>query len=181
MKCDELIEKIKQADDDYRLEIEDVLDAFAELKARIQLDDDEMAGFLQLEEECGGGDLRNYIAELKQKLHDVEDENVELKHRIDVVTTNNLRLSQSIYIRVNECDCLKRKLHDAEMRADLAEAAETERYIAHLQCKRCEAMAKWCEAMRGHYLSYEEPKWFWYREWSERWLSLAEHYKEVSK
>lgn len=40
----------------------------AELKARIQLDDDEMAGFLQLEEECGGGDLRNYIAELKQKL-----------------------------------------------------------------------------------------------------------------
>ena len=40
----------------------------AELKARIQLDDDEMAGFLQLEEECGGGDLRNYITELKQKL-----------------------------------------------------------------------------------------------------------------
>lgn len=38
--------------------------AIAELKARIQLDDDEMAGFLDLEEECGG-DLRNYIAELK--------------------------------------------------------------------------------------------------------------------
>jgi hypothetical protein len=44
----------------------------AELKARIQLDDDEMAGFLQLEEECGGGDLRNYIAELKQKLEDAK-------------------------------------------------------------------------------------------------------------
>jgi len=43
--------------------------AIAELKARIQLDDDEMAGFLQLEEECGGGDLRNYIAELKAKEH----------------------------------------------------------------------------------------------------------------
>ena len=43
-----------------------------ELKARIQLDDDEMAGFLDLEEECGGGDLRNYIAELKQKLEDVQ-------------------------------------------------------------------------------------------------------------
>lgn len=40
----------------------------AELKARVQLDDDEMAGFLQLEEECGGGNLRNYITELKQKL-----------------------------------------------------------------------------------------------------------------
>lgn len=46
--------------------------AIAELKARIQLDDDEMAGFLQLEEECGGGDLRNYIAELKQKLEDAK-------------------------------------------------------------------------------------------------------------
>ena len=44
----------------------------AELKARIQLDDDEMAGFLQLEEECGGGDLRNYIAELKHKLDDAQ-------------------------------------------------------------------------------------------------------------
>ena len=47
---------------------EDVIAAIAELKARIQLDDDEMAGFLQLEEECGGGDLRNYIAELKDKI-----------------------------------------------------------------------------------------------------------------
>ena len=47
-------------------------EAIAELKARIQLDDDEMEGFLQLEEECGGGDLRNYIAELKQKLEDVQ-------------------------------------------------------------------------------------------------------------
>ena len=46
--------------------------AIAELKARIQLDDDEMAGFLQLEKECGGGDLRNYIAELKRKLEDVQ-------------------------------------------------------------------------------------------------------------
>lgn len=45
MKCDELIEKIKQADDDYRhkfipihldIEIEDILGAFAELKAEIE-------------------------------------------------------------------------------------------------------------------------------------------------
>lgn len=50
----------------------EVDEAIAELKARIQLDDDEMAGFLQLEEECGGGDLRNYIAELKQKLEDAK-------------------------------------------------------------------------------------------------------------
>ena len=70
MKCDELIEKIKQADDDYRhkfipinldIEIEDVLGAFAELK---------------------------------------------------------------------------QKLHDAEMRADLAEAAETERRIDYENLKK---------------------------------------------
>ena len=50
----------------------EVDEAIAELKARIQLDDDEMAGFLQLEEECGGGDLRNYIAQLKRKLEDAK-------------------------------------------------------------------------------------------------------------
>lgn len=44
---------------------EDVDEAIAELKDKLQLDEDEMAGFLQLEEECGGGDLRNYIADLK--------------------------------------------------------------------------------------------------------------------
>lgn len=69
MKCDELkpyvcggwcCEKEAYAKDE-------VDKAIAELKARIQLDDDEMAGFLQLEEECGGGDLRNYIAELKEE------------------------------------------------------------------------------------------------------------------
>lgn len=49
-----------------------VKEVIAELKARIQLDDDEMAGFLDLEEECGGGDLRNYITELKRKLEDVQ-------------------------------------------------------------------------------------------------------------
>ena len=50
----------------------EVDEAIAKLKARIQLDDDEMAGFLQLEEECGGGDLRNYIAQLKRKLEDAK-------------------------------------------------------------------------------------------------------------
>ena len=57
--------------------------------------------------------------------------------------------------------------------------SEADAYIRKLKYKRCLAMAKYCEAMRGHYLSYEEPKWFWYRKWSERWLELAEHYKEA--
>lgn len=49
----------------------------------------------------------------------------------------------------------------------------------HHKYKRCLAMVKYCEAMCGHYLSYEEPKWFWYRKWSERWLELAEKFKEA--
>ena len=76
MKCDELkAETIVPQGCTITLQMypkAEVDAAIAELKARIQLDDDEMAGFLQLEEECGGGDLRNYIAELKQKLEDVK-------------------------------------------------------------------------------------------------------------
>jgi hypothetical protein len=73
MKCDELKEyKAYEYGTSYVYDIGEVKEAIAELKARIQLDDDEMAGFLQLEEECGGGDLRNYIAELKAKLEDVQ-------------------------------------------------------------------------------------------------------------
>lgn len=69
--------------------------AIAELKARIQLDDDEMAGFLDLEEECGGGDLRNYIAELKRKL-----ENVQASMYADVVDANmeNRRLRRALWL-----------------------------------------------------------------------------------
>lgn len=73
MKCDELKEyKAYEYGTSYVYDIGEVKEAIAELKARIQLDDDEMAGFLQLEEECGGGDLRNYIAELKNKLEDMQ-------------------------------------------------------------------------------------------------------------
>ena len=134
MKCDELEEEYLWTNNVkthstimVRVYNADEVDAaIAELKARIQLDDDEMAGFLQLEEECGGGDLRNYIAELKQKLHDAE-----------------------IALRVKSEDCVlldeqierferkqRQTLHDAEMRADLAEAAATERKIDYDNLKK---------------------------------------------
>lgn len=57
---------------------------------------------------------------------------------------------------------------------DCIEAAKE---LTHHKYKRCLAMARWCKAMCGHYLSYEEPKWFWYRKWSNRWLELAEKFK----
>ena len=72
MKCDELKQVENPIEWGLYYDKVEVDEAIAELKARIQLDDDEMAGFLQLEEECGGGDLRNYIAELKAKLENVQ-------------------------------------------------------------------------------------------------------------
>ena len=77
----------------------------------------------------------------------------------------------------------------AELKADYKEACDRlqtanlikdEQLAAtrHQKYRRCLAMVKYCEAMRGHYLSYEEPKWFWYREWSARWLELAEKFKD---
>lgn len=91
MKCDELKEYyyyedivITPSTHMYRVYHADKVDAaIAELKARIQLDDDEMAGFLQLEEEYGGGDLRNYIAELKAKLEEKDKEIAELKKKCE--------------------------------------------------------------------------------------------------
>lgn len=59
--------------------------------------------------------------------------------------------------------------------------SKADKVIANQKYKRCLAMARWCEAMRGHYLSYEEPKWFWYREWHKRCLGLAEKFKEMAK
>lgn len=87
MKCDEIIEKIKQADDDYRhrfvpihldLEIEDVLAAFYELKDKIQQKDFFWEG-------CGFSkmgfkntiDVANYVEKLKA-------ENIELQSFYDL-------------------------------------------------------------------------------------------------
>lgn len=72
MKCDELIEKIKQADDDYRhkfipinldIEIEDVLGAFEELKQKLH--DAEMAKDLA---EAANTEYRLDIEKLKEEL-----------------------------------------------------------------------------------------------------------------
>lgn len=70
-----------------------------------------------------------------------------------------------------------RKVHVEAIESMGAGLLQDEEENRHSKYKRCLAMAKYCEAMRGHYLSYEEPKWFWYRKWSERWLELAEKFK----
>ena len=73
-----------------------LLEEIKDLKNDKELLDSQLYGFLQLEEECGGGDLRNYIAELKQKLEsakataytesaDIGMENCKLKRALWLV------------------------------------------------------------------------------------------------
>ena len=71
-----------------------LLEEIKDLKNDKELLDSQLYGFLQLEEECGGGDLRNYIAELKQKL-----ESVQASMYADVVDANmdNRRLKRALY------------------------------------------------------------------------------------
>lgn len=143
MKCDELEEEYLWTNNvktpSTRMvrayNADDVDKAIAELKARIQLDDDEMAGFLDLEEECGGGDLRNYIAELKAKLEEndkdiaywreeydketkltdalnAEIESLKASHYAEMVDAGmrERRLKRALYIVLARSFCCMREL-----------------------------------------------------------------------
>lgn len=98
MKCDELKQVEYPIEWGLYYDKSEVDEAIAELKARIQLDDDEMAGFLDLEEECGGGDLRNYIAELKQFAEDACLERDDNQTAIDELQAENRRLRRALWI-----------------------------------------------------------------------------------
>ncbi|MBR6448412.1 MAG: hypothetical protein IKS96_00455 [Fibrobacter sp.] len=182
--------------------------AIAELKARIQLDDDEMARFLQLEEECGGGDLRNYIAELKQKLHDLSEHAMDVSGKtIDKVSElkEAIRIKDELLIengkQIGELkaenerlknwphtdntkviELLEQKLHDSEMRADLAEAAETERKIDYDNLKKEHRQALRALYMLRFAFSKLEQDYigrFEYNEnnWDEMWEKRADYWK----
>ena len=136
MKCDELkkqkyCQKLAFGDEVYLSEQVD--EAIAELKARIQLDDDEMAGFLQLEEECGGGELRKYIAELKDKIKIYEDLG-SCKEGCPALRHNQRRVESEIYkaeLKDNEIKELKAKLEDAKAShyAEMVDAGMRERRL----------------------------------------------------
>lgn len=52
----------------------------------------------------------------------------------------------------------------------------------HQKYKRCLAMAKWCDAQVEWYNSLNEDYSFWlelYVKWHNRWLELAEKFKEA--
>ena len=53
-----------------------------------------------------------------------------------------------------------------------------ERVIRHNKYKRCLAMAWWCSAELGMFVSTWEFKIKHYKKWQKRWLKLAEKFKE---
>ena len=75
------------------------------------------------------------------------------------------------------CDkALKGKLVE---HATLREWAELQ--LRNQKYKRCLAMARWCDAEMYAYPSFgtERPKEKWWQKWHNRWLELAEKFKEV--
>lgn len=51
--------------------------------------------------------------------------------------------------------------------------------IAHNKYKRCLSMAKWCDdAARLATWDADYRRCGWYNKWMQRWLELAEYYKE---
>ena len=58
--------------------------------------------------------------------------------------------------------------------------SEADRYIAHLKYKRCLAMARWCASRSVPWgLDNRWDRVAFYDKWKEKWLKLADKYKEV--
>lgn len=57
--------------------------------------------------------------------------------------------------------------------------SEADKVIAYHKYKRCLAMAKWCSAELGMLVSTWESKIKYYKRWQNRWLKLAEKFKEA--
>lgn len=58
--------------------------------------------------------------------------------------------------------------------------SEADKVIAHQKMKRCEAMAETCAERKGNFvkLKWFEKAAFW-RKWQDKWLELAEKFKEA--
>lgn len=56
---------------------------------------------------------------------------------------------------------------------------EADKVIAHNKYKRCLAMAKWCDdAARLATWDADYHRCGWYNKWMQRWLKIAEQFKE---
>lgn len=57
---------------------------------------------------------------------------------------------------------------------------EADKEITRQKYKRCLNMAKWCDAELSAYQSFgtESPKEKWWQKWHNRWLSIADKFKE---
>ena len=82
---------------------------------------------------------------------------------------------------------LKQKLENvqASMYCDVVDANmenfKLERELRHHKYKRCMAMAFWCSAELGMLVSTWEFKIKHYKKWQNRWLKIAEQFKEAER
>ena len=98
-----------------------------------------------------------------------------------------MELCNTMYYIKSEADRYIAELQSANQ----LEIDEWYNKLMHQKYKRCVAMAKWCEAkvynirrkplcdMDDHE-GWQHDDEFWQR-WHNRWLELAEHYKEMAK
>lgn len=134
----------------------EVVEKYGKENAELKAENERLAK----QSSCTFSDDSLRVRQLKRKIADNSEKILELQKALDVALSE-------VYSLLDKIESLKASHY--------AESVQ----LRHSNHKRCLAMAKYCEAMRGHYLSYEEPKWFWYRKWSERWLALAEKFKEA--
>ena len=104
---------------------------------------------------------RVYHADEADKVIAEKDKEIaELKEQIEVLKHQACKM-----------DCMTVKLYN--------EACDD---IIHQKYKRCLAMARWCDAQVEWYNSLNEYYSFWlelYVKWHNRWLELAERFKEA--
>lgn len=67
----------------------------------------------------------------------------------------------------------------AKLEEQESEIAEKDKVIAHYKYKRCLVMAKQCTSMMVFNSKYgTDRKWHLFKKWRDRWLALAEKFKE---
>ena len=74
-----------------------------------------------------------------------------------------------------------RKVHVEAIASMEAGLHQDEKEIRRHKYKRCLAMARWCKRKRIDAADYRIPrgKWEFYDKWSNRWLEVAEKFKEA--
>lgn len=117
----------------------------------------------------GANEVDAAIAELKGDIADLRDDKKSTDAILDERNAEIAELKEQYF-----------ELQDTAIKID-KELTETRKGLHNQKYKRCLAMARWCERKRIDAADYRIPreKWELYDKWHNRWLELAEKFKEV--